>query len=275
MKKKINQILQYLQKKRGFDFKGNRPLMLQRRISKRLIPTNSGTFEKYYDYLLSNPKEMIELINVLTINVSSFFRDPFTFEYLEKILIGLIIEKAQNNTQLRIWSVGCATGEEPYSVALLISRILNNTHKDINLNYEIFATDIDKHALESARKGIYYFESIKNVKFENLEENFEHHDLKYELKREIKNKVVFSIYDLLDKKSTTPPISIYGNFDVVLCRNVLIYFNKNYQRQINEKLYNSLNKKGYLILGESETIEQDYVNNFERVSKYGKIFRKM
>src|SRR5665811_2084157 len=140
---KFEDILNFVKEKRGFDFSGLREQMLERRIQKRVISTFCKDFDGYFTFLCQQPTEIDKLIDVLTINVSHFFRDALTFEYLREIVIPKIVfEKVkENNKSLRIWSAGCSFGEEPYSIALLLNEILNKEAIEIQLN--IFATDID------------------------------------------------------------------------------------------------------------------------------------
>ena len=154
MENTINQILTYLQEQRGFDFTGNRLLMIQRRISKRFSLTHTKNLKEYFKYILKNNAELDKLINVLTINVSSFFRDILVFKHLDLILNELVLKKQNTkDNSIRIWSAGCATGEEPYSVAIFLNEILQKS--GFNPDTYIFASDIDTKTLKNGEKGIY------------------------------------------------------------------------------------------------------------------------
>lgn len=274
MKQIVDRILQHVHKQRGYDFRGNHLSMLQRRIYKRVYTTNTDSFENYYDYLVSNPQEMNELIRVLTINVSGFFRDPLVFECLHYMIYNLIqVKVQQDNRNLRIWSAGCSTGEEPYTIAIILREILNRV-ADFEISIDIFGTDIDTNALLRARVGQYRKESLRDTRLGVVNEYFtlrEHH---YCISEEIKRMVSFSVYDLLDKHSFVPPESVFGDFDIVLCRNVLIYFYQDYQNIIFNKLYRSLHKNGYLVLGESEVPTEAYKSKFRKVDKCCKVYQK-
>ncbi len=267
-------ILQYLKLKRGLDFSGNRTAMINRRIDKRIFATISSDINEYHKYLEQNELELDKLIDVLTINVSRFFRNTFNFEFIaDYILPKLIIEKIKsNNSPLRVWSAGCAAGEEPYSIAILINEIIKK--EGLNLITTIIATDIDKKTLKSAAEGIYSFESIKSIKYHLLEKYFNTRVNVFQLKSEIKEMVSFSEFDMLDTKSYFPPESIYGSFDIILCRNLLIYFNTEFQEIIYKKLYRALNPGGYLVLGEAEELPEKYKNKFNRTNKECKIYKK-
>jgi chemotaxis protein methyltransferase CheR len=271
--KDADMVLKYLLKRRKVDFTGCCHAMVKRQLNQRLEKTGTGTVPEYYAYLQSHPDELDHLIDALTINVSGFFRDPLVFNYLSsKILPKLISEKETSGKHpFRIWSAGCAAGEEPYSVAMEFSELLKNVTTDLTVN--IFATDIDAGAIEKARAATYAPESLNNVRFEYLM-HFKQKGGSFSLKRDITQKVNFSRYDLLDKKNYCPPESLYGDFDVVLCRNVLIYYNTHYQNRIFTKLYRSLKENGYLVLGETEAPPRRFQGFFRKVNECCHIYKK-
>ncbi len=269
----LKNILGLMKDTRGFDFSGYRSSMLNRRIQKRIFATKSTDLKEYKEYLQQNNFEFDNLIDVLTINVSRFFRDSFVFEYFaDQLLPKIILEKINSTDRtLRIWSAGCAAGEEPYSLAILINEIIEK--EELNLDTIIIATDIDKKIIKSAKEGIYSLESIQNVKYSLLKKYFTSLGNTFELKSEIKNMVRFSEFDMFDKKHTVPPDSIYGGFDVVLCRNLLIYFESSFQEEIFNKLYKSLNKNGVLFLGEAELPPNKFKGKLNRTSNFCKIYK--
>ncbi len=274
MIREIEEILGYLNEKRGFDFSGNRPAMIELCIDKRLSKTGIESIEGYFDYLQFYHQELDNLVDALRINVSSFFRDPLTFGYLAAIIIPrLILEKTKSgNKMLRVWSAGCAAGEEPYSIAMEISEFLKEDKDSFDLN--IFGTDIDVRTLKRARVAAYLPQSLENLKYGYLKYFTKKEELFY-LGQEIKKLVDFSQYDLLEKKSFAPPESVYGSFDIVLCRNVLIYYNDQHQDKIFSKLFRSLEKNGYLVLGESEIPVGKYQPYFKKVNDCCHIFKKI
>jgi len=265
-------VINYLLERRGIDFSGCCHSMVVRQLNQRLNETGAGSAPEYYDYLQSHPEELDNLIDALTINASGFFRDPLVFNYLSsEIFPKLISAKTTSGSPLRIWSAGCAAGEEPYSVAMEISELLKNMAAGLTVN--IIATDIDAGAIDKARAAVYTSESLSNIRFEYLK-HFTQKGNTFSLKRNIKQQVSFSRYDLLDKKSYCPPESVYGGFDVVLCRNVLIYYNTRYRNRIFIKLYRSLNENGYLVMGETETPTIRHQDNFRKVNECCHIFMK-
>ena len=219
MFKEQDMIINYLLKHRGVDFSGYSYSTIEHQLGQRLNNTNTETIPKYLEYIKSHLDELNHLVDALIINVSSFFRDPLAFNYISsKIFPKILLEKkASQNPSLRIWSAGCAAGEEPYSLAMEINTLV----KDIttNITVDIFATDIDKGSIDKARKSTYKKESLNNVRYEYLKYFIQKADT-FSLKHDIKQLVDFSNYDLLDKNTFSPPESLYGGFDIILCRNV-------------------------------------------------------
>lgn len=271
----LNMILQFVYEQSGHDFRGNHQSMLERRIWKRVLAVHADSMDAYYDYLVTTPAELAELIVVLTINVSSFFRDPLVFEQLYELLKEIIVSKQQDQQNtIRIWSAGCSGGEEAFSVAMIIDDLLR--HKNLGpMDVTIFATDIDDRSLKRAEQGIYLETDIMDVKHKYVKQYFFETGNGYRISPEIRKMVCFSKYDLLDRHHYAPPESVYGNFDVVLCRNVLIYFIAEYQEIILKKLLRSLNGHGLLVLGEAEVLPDRYRGIVQRRSCGSKIYRKV
>lgn len=271
----LKRILWYLNEKRGLDFFGYRSSMVERRVAQRFPLTRCKDWDNYFYYLQENPGELDRLIDVLTINVSRFFRNPLMFEYLaDRILPAVCHQKKTIKTHsLRVWSAGCSMGEEPYSTAILINEFFKGEALKPYVN--IFATDIDGKILEKAQKAIYPLENIENVKCGLLKKYFSTQGESFQLIPGIRDMVSFSVYDLLDNHSCVPPESIFGDFDMVFCRNVLIYFNTAYQEKIFDKLYRALAQNGYLVLGEAEIPSLKYERCFRRVNDCCHIYQKI
>lgn len=238
-------ILKLLKEERGFDFSGYRESMLSRRIQRRIIATELPNPNAYLEYLEKNNTEYDKLINVLTINGSTFFRNPFLYEFITEFLLPNLVsgKKSSQDQSLRIWSAGCSYGEEPYSMAILIKEYVEKEKQ--RLNTIIIANDIDKNALVNAKEAIYSFEKVKNIKYSLLEKTF------------------------------VPPESIFGALDIVLCRNLLIYYNPDFQEKVFDKLYRSLKINGILILGEAEVPTKNFHSKFKRLNNYCKIYQKV
>ena len=267
----IELIVNFLKEQKEMDFTGCSSEMLSRRITLRFIPTFSTDFASYFQYLQANVEELDHLVQTITIKVSHFFRNPLDFEILNKIIAAILLKKEEENTPLRIWSAGCSTGEEAYSMAIMINELNSHNYKDIN----IFGTDIDKTVLDQAKAGIYNMESVKEVKYGLLQKYFTAGDDVFHLSDKIKQMVSFSQFDLLTEHSSVPPESVYGSFDIVLCRNVLIYYDTKNQNIIWQKLVRSLSPDGYLSLGEAEKPYNDYRNSFRRISSEVKLYRRI
>ena len=274
MDQKIQEILSELQKLRSIDFNGYRTAMLKRRIKSRMTSLNIDDMDEYIKVLKSSVTESENLINAIAINYSLFFRNPIVYEILAESILPSIIEnkRKSKSKEIRIWSAGCAAGEEAYSIAILINEILE---KEIEqwLLY-IFATDIDTSTLNRAREAIFQRESLENAKLGILDKYFIHNGNSYELKSVIKQIVQFSHDDLTSQKTIAPTESVFGSFDLVLCRNVLIYFSRELQDRVFSKLYRSLSPKGYLILGESESLNSELGTKFKTLDYRNRIFQK-
>lgn len=274
MAKDLELILNYLNEKRGFDFSGYRIAMVARWIGERMTSIKVENTSDYLYYLKENANELDNLFDVLTINVSRFFRDTLTFDYIaDRVLPAIVYEKKKaNDNSIRVWSAGCAMGEEPYSIAILIHELREKEALKTSVN--IFATDIDGKILKKAKKAAYPYESIKSIKYRLLKKYFTAEEEIFQLMPDIRNIVSFSVYDILDKKSYAPPESVFGGFDLVLCRNVLIYFDTEHQDQIFGRLYRSLAKNGYLVLGEAEIPSINYQGRFRKVNECCHIYQK-
>lgn len=275
MNNELKRILYYLNEKHGLDFSGYRASMVHRRVGQRFLFTKCKNYGEYYSYLQENPDELDNLMDALTINVSRFFRNSLVFEYMADRVLPVIYQqkKETGDHSFRVWSAGCAMGEEAYSIAILLHDFFHD--EALKLGVNIFATDIDGKILKKAQQAVYPFESIKDVKFRFLKKYFLFTENAFQLMPEIRNMVSFSVYDVLDDSSSVPAESIFGDFDVVLCRNVLIYFTTAYQDKIFDKLYRALAQHGYLVLGEAEIPSPKYERYFRRVNDCCHIYQKI
>jgi chemotaxis protein methyltransferase CheR len=193
------------------------------------------------------------------------------FEIISQSLLPKLINK--KDCELRIWSAGCSAGEEAYSIAILIDQALK-LRRDAEIHPMIFGTDIDENVLKKAKEGIYTRESLKNTKLGIIDKYFTGNKERYNLSNGIKSMVDFSINDLLSDKTVSPEASVFGSFDMILCRNVQIYFSSKHQKKVIQKLYQSLAKGGYLILGDSEMLPSDFKSKFKTIDPRNKIYQK-
>lgn len=274
MNHNVEHVLHYLNKTHGFDFSLNQYSSLERKINDRMSVLKFNDTQCYLQYLEHHSEELNQLIDALTINVSRFFRNALTFDYIEKIILPRMIAKKIKNKDfsLRIWSAGCSMGEEPYSMAILINEIMKKQNLKFDIN--IFATDINRKILLTAQEGIYHFDHIKDVKHGLLCEYFVVKKENYVLSPKIKKMVNFSFYDMIDPKTYVPPESVFGDFDIVLCRNLLIYFKARRQEIIFDKLFRSLALDGCLVLGEAERLPNIYIKHFFEENNYCHIYHK-
>jgi chemotaxis protein methyltransferase CheR len=275
MDKDLEILLNYLKEKRGFDFSGYRPAMIERRLMQRFSATGCKDRTSYLDYLQGHPDELDMLVDVLTINVTRFFRNTLAFDYMADRILPVIVFEKKNwrDPSLRIWSAGCATGEEPYSIAILVRELQRKEKFDLAVN--IFATDIDEKVLKRAKRALYPYASIKNVKYRLLKRYFEPKRKRFQLIPKMREMVDFSTFDMMSKKGYAPSESIFGSFDIVFCKNVLIYFSTTYQDRIFDKLYRSLARGGYLVLGRAEVPTREYQNRFRKVNECCPIYQKL
>lgn len=270
---KSNSDFVYLQKKilkeRGFALDHYNPDYIQRRIAIRIRARNVNSYAEYARILDRDPQEYKHLFDALTINVTQFFRDPSVFEAVKNEFLPTLLKekKLAGDSTLRIWSAGCASGEEPYTIAILLKELFGEGIK--NYLISIYATDIDQECILKAREGIYGKESLANLKNEYLNKYFTPlSQEKYKISDEIKNMTTFKHHHLLSDAS-------FPALDIIFCRNVLIYFTQEMKDQILEIFYKSLNPHGFLIIGKSELLFFSKARHyFYLVNSAEHIFRK-
>ncbi|SES69459.1 chemotaxis protein methyltransferase CheR [Natronincola peptidivorans] len=225
-------------KKIGINLSSYKERQMKRRIESLITRNNINSYEDYYEALNSNSGILDEFINYLTINVSEFYRNPIQWDALENEIIPHLLK---HNNKLKIWSAACSTGEEPYSLVMLLTKF-----KSLN-DISIIATDIDKGALAKASVGIYSKKSLDNLPREFVQKYFVQIGESFKIAEEIKSRVVFKHSNLLEDKYP-------DNCDLIICRNVMIYFTEETKSQLYNKFYNSLNNNGVLFVGSTEQI---------------------
>ncbi|ACQ51948.1 protein-glutamate O-methyltransferase CheR [Clostridium botulinum] len=242
----------------GINLKAYKQNQLQRRILSLMSRVGVNSVEEYINLLKKDKDQRIKFLDFITINVSEFFRNPEIFDELEK----KIKTELLNNTSgfLKIWSAACSIGAEPYSLSIIMDELSPSK------KHKIIATDLDMTILQRAKEGIYAQAEIKNVKKERLEKYFTKEGEKYKIKSSIKNVVTFKKHDLiLDNYEK--------DFDLIVCRNVVIYFNQDIKDNIYKKFSESLKKGGLLFVGATESIYNYKDYGFEKVSTF--IYRKI
>lgn len=248
----ITGFLEELRQRHGIDFGDYKRPTIWRRLQRRFAATGVDGIEDYRRYLEENPEEYRQLINTFLIKVTEFFRDPEQFEYLrDEVLPELIERSRQSGEQLRIWSAGCATGEEAYSLAILVSEALDESPGDgtASSDVRVFATDLDGGAVEHARRGVYTASALSGLSEEQVSRHFEASDGLYHVKQDIRGMLVFGEHDLAQR-------SPFPRLDLIVSRNVLIYFTPELQRRTLQLFAFSLKDEGYLMLGASESASQ-------------------
>lgn len=237
-------LLHHIQEARGLDFRGYKRTSLKRRITLRMEAVGCESFAAYRAYLEAQPGEFEELLNTVLINVTSFFRDAEAWDVLKNDIIPAVVAKAEDGRPIRIWSVGCASGEEPYSIAMLFAEHMGPG--EFCERVKIYATDLDEDALKVARLATYSPRDVENVPPGLLEKYFERTNNHYVFERELRKCVIFGRHNVV----SDAPIS---RIDLITCRNLLIYLESETQAVVLPRLHYALNREGILFLGKAET----------------------
>ncbi|MBV9092452.1 MAG: PAS domain-containing protein [Streptosporangiaceae bacterium] len=249
---------------RGFDFTGYKRSTLQRRVRRRMSLLDLTTFGEYRDYLELQPDEFSLLFESMLINVTGFFRDPLAWQALgEKVLPELISAKGAR-TPIRVWSAGCATGEEAYTLAIVLSEALGP--EQFRERVKIYATDLDEEALQFARAGAYEARALTDVPDKLRDTYFEPAGAKRAFRRDLRRQVIFGRNDL----TRDAPIS---RVDLLACRNTLMYFNAETQANIVRRFHFALSYPGFLFLGKAEML-LNHAHRFQPLDMRKRLFRK-
>ncbi|MBK5001856.1 response regulator [Pseudomonas sp. S31] len=262
----LEDILQRLHGDTGHDFQHYKRATVLRRMERRLHVTGQTDLGAYLSYLEKHPEESAALLADMLIGVTNFFRDREAFESLERHVLPQLVsepEDADNPGEVRVWSAGCSTGEEAYSLAMLVCEQLDLDRREAKV--QVFATDLDERAIEVARSGTYPEAIVTDVPPARLRQFFVNEDQHYRVRKEIREKVLFARHNLL----SDPPFSQIG---LIVCRNLLIYLDREVQRDILQMFHFALRPGGFLFLGSSESA--DAVDElFVPVDKRNRIYR--
>jgi len=274
MDAQTDEILEEVFRETGVDLHQYRSETVENGIAERSATMDAESRPAYLAILQNRPSEAILLLNRIGINYSIFFRDPMVFEWVEqRILPEILAEKEKSGCRdIRIWSVGCATGEEAYSLAIIANRIFKSKGKDRQVY--IFATDIDSDALKKAANAVYFQKALKNIKLGFLDRYFIETEKTFTVRPFIRKMVHFSWDDCTSSRMIAPAESVFGTFDLILCRNVLIYFNRELQQAVLKRLYRAMGQNGYLILGESEYLDPETETLLKTIDIRNRIFQK-
>ena len=257
-------LLRFMRDSRGFDFTGYKRASLIRRVRHRMEQAGHPTFDGYLDTLQASSDEFAALFNTILINVTTFFRDPDAWDYLRTDAIPAMLAARAPHDPIRIWSAGCASGQEPYSLAMLLAEELGLD--DYRQRVKIYATDVDEEALSQARAASYDAKAVETVPPEYLQKYFDRVNSHYVVKKAIRRAVIFGRNDLVKDA----PIS---RVDLLACRNTLMYMNGDTQRNVLNRLHFALAPQGVLFLGHAEMMLSQG-DRFSPVSLQNRVFRK-
>ncbi len=252
----LARLLEQIRQDRGLDLELYKRTFLERRLSIRMYARQCADYVEYAQLLHSDPAEFEPLLNALRINVTRFFRDEATFEALQKKILPAVLQAKSAQRKLRLWCAGCANGEEPYSLAMLLGSLLGKDLPNWQVNLE--ATDIDHRSIEAARRGRYTPYGFRDLSpaFQNLVDTyFALTDSHYQALPQLSSMVTFRVHDL-----TRDPCQ--PDLDLLLCRNVLIYFDRMQQERLYQAFYQAIRPQGYLVLGKSEILPLNWARHF-------------
>lgn len=258
----------------GLDVSCYEPSFVAKAIERRRQETGNETLEAYVAHLAEVCGESELLHASLRVSYSEFFRNPLSFALLEEVVLPRLVEAktAEGESELRVWSAGCAAGQEAYSVAILLEEL--TVLRDVRLAHRIFATDQSEEALAQGRAGVYGEAAVANVRLRQLGHAFERKGEMFVAAPWLKGRVDFSAYDLLDAETSFPPASIYGGFNLVMCCNVLLYYRAEAQRIILDKIRRSLAADGVLVVGETERAVVEQTGGFFAMTAFTSVYQK-
>lgn len=249
-KSDFNYIKDLVKRNTGINLSDAKQQLVYSRLARRLRSLGLTSFILYTEYLEDNyDKEIVELTNAITTNLTSFFREPHHFEFLAKQFLPEIYKKKFTNRSIRIWSAGCSTGEEPYTIAMTLKE---NMPPGNNWDVKLLATDLDTNVVDKAKSGIYTEERVADIEAKRLKKWFTKgsgaHDGNVRVSDKLRELITFKQLNLMHEWP------MKGKFDLIFCRNVVIYFDKPTQKILFDRYADVLQTGGYLIVGHSETL---------------------
>ncbi|MHC1576388.1 MAG: CheR family methyltransferase [Methanosarcinaceae archaeon] len=264
----MNELAWFVQSNYGVNLSMYRSTCMKRRIVHRLNMVNCESIDDYFSYIGEHPDEIEKLMDIITIHVTGFFRDADIFSTLEKIVFPeLIMEKTcSEQPVIRVWSAGCSTGEETYSLAMLLEYLVRKSQHSIEL--EVFGTDLSEEVCRTARAGLYSREKILEIPLRIRSNAISPERDLFKISSDVRRVVKFKTHNLF----SPPPFSM---FDLIVCRNVLIHFERDVRGKINRHFHSSLNDDGLLLLGTSEALDTEALERFSLVYPRSKIYRKI
>ncbi|MEK8172197.1 protein-glutamate O-methyltransferase CheR [Streptomyces sp. M19] len=260
----LEELLRFIRDARGFDFTGYKRSSLGRRIRKRMTDVEAPSYRDYRDLLESNTDEFGSLFNTILINVTSFFRDPDSWTFLQREVVPELLADLSPDDEIRVWSAGCSSGEEAYSLAIVFAEAMGveeSLHR-----VKIYGTDVDEEALRDARTGLYTAKSLEPLSQELRDKYFEQNGAQFSFRSDLRRRVIFGRHDI----TRDAPIS---RLDLLVCRNTLMYFNVEAQTQIVDRFHFALGEGGFLYLGKAEMLLND-ADRFEVVNMRQRVFKR-
>ncbi|PYN76223.1 MAG: chemotaxis protein CheR [Candidatus Rokuibacteriota bacterium] len=242
---RVEALLDYLKATRGFDFSAYKPSSLVRRIQKRLQAVSSSSYEQYRSYLEAHPEEFQLLFNTILINVTSFFRDPEAWEFLATQVVPRVLTGGRPDSTIRVWSTGCASGEEAYTLAMILAEQLGV--EPFRRRVKIYASDVDEDALIQARHATYTAQQVEDVPPELRSRYFERVDDRYLFNKDVRRSIIFGRHDLVQDA----PIS---RVNLLVCRNTLMYFTRETQARVLNRFHFAMRDGGVLFMGRAELL---------------------
>lgn len=271
MNKELKEIIIVMDQVYGRDISIYDESFLEKSLERRRVASEISKTTEYRSYLEKNSIEAEAFYSSLSITYSQFFRNPYSFALLEQLIIPELISRKPNGSEIRVWSAGCSSGQEAYSIAMLLADYVSTQEKANR--FRIFATDTSQTELALARDGVYDQYAVQNVKIYQLNKYFIKTGETYTVVSQLRQSINFSNYDLLDRHSANPPESIYGDFDIVFCSNLLFYYTPTIQQYIIQKIQKSMSDKGYLVTGEAERTLVEKATELQMVAIPTSIFQ--
>ncbi len=270
----IQRLIETVQHESGMDISVYAASFLQNTLAQRVKETGSAGLSEYMAFLRTDREELSKLSDALHISYTLFFRNPLDVSILEGFVLPdlMQVKEHNNSSSLRIWSVGCAEGPEAFSLAMLADTVISG--RDYKIPVMVFGTDICPAAVDKAREGCYDSNALQNARLSYIDRYFNLKKSTFFVKDQILHHVDFSVGDITDPEYTSPPAAIFADFDLVSCCNLLIYYHYDIQQIILEKLYHSLGRNGYLVVGESERQIVENFGKLRHLYPIGNIFVK-
>ncbi len=261
----FEELLGHLKEARGFDFTGYKRSSLMRRVNRRMAQVRIADYGDYLDHLQVHPDEFTALFNTILINVTSFFRDPEAWDHLREEVLEPMVAARPHDAPLRLWTAGCASGQEAYTLAMLLGEVLGPD--GLRRRVKIYATDVDEEQLGEARHATYDTQAMAGVPQVLLHRYFEPAGQRYQFRPDLRRSVIFGRNDLVQDA----PIS---RIDVLTCRNTLMYFTAETQARILSRFHFALNDGGSLFLGRAETL-RNHGDLFQPIDVKQRVFRRV